>query len=290
MPSNRVTVALFGESPIRIDGKPQRLAVAGPTLSLLHYLLIFPEHSVRREYLAELLWGALDSQRRRAALNSALWRVSKALSPYKSVSVSADRESLRLKLDAAVCVDARVLAEAVRGGETMDKEKADRLANALALCSGPFLGGAVEDWALAERERHVNMRLRGLATMMHWCGQAGRYEDALDFGRSLLDADPFRESAQCEVMWLYVLNRQRAQAIRQYDTYRSLLKRELGVEPMPETRALCAHIRGSLEPVMPGRTQETHSVSGPLDTLFVAIERSRRDVYAALRAHSADFG
>ena len=295
MSPNKISIALFDEFPIRIGGRSQRLALAGPTLSLLRYLLIFPGHAARREYLADLLWTGVEPERRRAALNSAVWRINRVLAAHRGVTLLAERETLRLRLDSDVAVDARELDAAVRNAgdaDRIDATNAKRLAEALELCSGPFLGGAVEDWALAEREHLFNVRLRGLTAMMHWCAQTRRYEDALEYGRRLLEADPFRESAQCEVMWLYVLNRQRAQALRQYEAYRRLLKSELSIEPMPETRALFSHIRSGLDLMTrpePGSRVQHGGDGGPespLNALFGAIDRSRRDIYTALCAQA----
>jgi DNA-binding SARP family transcriptional activator len=123
---------------------------------------------------------------------------------------------------------------------------------------------------------------------MHWLGQQRRYEDALDIGRRLLAADPARETAQCEVMWLYVLNGQRAQALRQFQEFRCWLKRELDIEPMPETRALYDHIRLELNA---GRSRKTTQLSdseekearrASFNLLLGAIERSRRELYKVL--------
>ena len=45
------------------------------------------------------------------------------------------------------------------------------------------------------------------------------------------------------VMLLYVLNGQRAEAVRQFDRCRELLLRDCDVEPMPQTERLAALIR-----------------------------------------------
>ena len=153
----------------------------------------------------------------------------------------------------------------------MSEALADRLFLALNACDEPFMDGVTSTWVLTERERLFNIQLRGMTILMHWLGQKRRYEDALEIGRRLLAADPARESAQCEVMWLYVLNGQRAQAIRQYQEFRIWLKRELDIEPMPETRAIYQHIR-----------QEADSRNVSFDNLLGAIEQSRRELYEVL--------
>jgi DNA-binding SARP family transcriptional activator len=104
----------------------------------------------------------------------------------------------------------------------------------------------------------------------------------------LLAADPARETTQCEMMWLYVLNGQRAQAVRQFQDYRSWLRCELDIEPMPETKALYAHILLDFNGGRSGRNSQVPGMEdkeqgrGSFNLLLGAIERSRRELYKML--------
>ena len=66
----------------------------------------------------------------------------------------------------------------------------------------------------------------------------GRYEHALEFGRRILAMDALRESIQRNVMLLLILNGQRGEAVRAYQRLANLLRSELDIEPMPETKRL----------------------------------------------------
>jgi len=131
--------------------------------------------------------------------------------------------------------------------------------------------------------------MRGLTQLMHWYGDCRRYEDALEVGRRLIMGDPFREAVQIDVMWLYVLNGQRVSALKHYQTYQSLLKRELSIEPMTETRALYDHIRCDMNgrERKPGRAKVDASdpaeQSKRIDFILESIELSRREIYQTLR-------
>ena len=284
-----LSVCLFGTSVFRIDGAPCSVGISGATRDLFHYLLIHTRREVRREYLADLFWGRSSPSRQRSALNSAVWRIHRQIGAFPGIVLHSDGGIVRIEIAPHVAVDARELTESVQQASAacpMTETEAERLARALDLTEAPFLDGAVAEWALAERERFFNLRLRGLTMLMHWRGEQKRYEEALEVARRLLQADPFREAAQCEIMWLYVLNGQRMQALRQYRDYAALLKAELDIEPMAETRALYNHILhdldGGMERTAP-RPQAPAAARGELDLMLVAIERSRRDLYQALR-------
>lgn len=268
------SICLFGGYPVRVGGHPVRLGISGSTERLFQYLLVNAGKISRREFLAELFWPGSTVRRQRSALNSAVWRIRRQIQGITGLELFCDASAVYLQIDPSVTIDAVELAEIVHSispEKMMSEALADRLFLALNACDEPFMDGVTSTWVLTERERLFNIQLRGMTILMHWLGQKRRYEDALEIGRRLLAADPARESAQCEVMWLYVLNGQRAQAIRQYQEFRIWLKRELDIEPMPETRAIYQHIR-----------QEADSRNVSFDNLLGAIEQSRRELYEVL--------
>jgi DNA-binding SARP family transcriptional activator len=120
---------------------------------------------------------------------------------------------------------------------------------------------------------------------MHWHSSERRYEEALEIGRALVADDPTREALQCSVLWLYVLNGQRGQALRHYDQFRRWLNSDLGIEPMPETQALHDYIRRGLDGQhttsaiarSSGRTgSDRQNNLPPLHRMVAAVEDSRR--------------
>jgi DNA-binding SARP family transcriptional activator len=285
------SICLFGAYPLRIDGHPRRLGISGTTEKLFQFLLVNAGKINRREYLAELFWCRSSAGRQRSALNSAIWRIKRQLRDVEGIDLCCDGPAVYLQIDGSVNVDAFELVDVVHSispDSMISEAVADRLYRALDSCDASFMDGVTSSWVLTERERLFNIQIRGLTILMQWLGQRRRYEDALEIGRRLLATDPARESAQCEVMWLYVLNGQRAQALRQYQEFRDWLERELNIEPMPETRALYDHIRLELNAeksrktteLSDAREKESHRAS--FNSLLGAIERSRREVYKAL--------
>jgi len=276
---------------VRINGQPHRLGISGPTERLFQYLLVNSGKETRRELLAELFWRGSTIDRQRSALNSAICRIKRQLTDIEGVEVVCDGPAVFLSISDTVMVDFRELTETVHSislGEPMSAALADRLYKALDACDAPFLDGLTSDWVLTERERLFNIQIRGMTILMHWLGQQRRYEDALDIGRRLLTADPARETTQCEMMWLYVLNGQRAQAVRQFQDYRSWLRCELDIEPMPETKALYAHILLEFNGERSPRSSQDPGIENKMpggasfNSLLGAIERSRRELYKML--------
>ncbi|HKY04284.1 MAG TPA: bacterial transcriptional activator domain-containing protein, partial [Blastocatellia bacterium] len=57
------------------------------------------------------------------------------------------------------------------------------------------------------------------------------------YGQMILARDQYQEEVHCQVMEAHVKSGNRAAAIEQFDGLRRMLRRELGVDPLPATIA-----------------------------------------------------
>jgi len=89
------------------------------------------------------------------------------------------------------------------------------------------------------------------------CASAGDDEDALGYYRRALELDEFREATSLAVIGCHVRLGNRRAAMVEYDRLRTLLRRELGVEPLPETEeAVKRLLHGDNGPERPARRGE----------------------------------
>jgi DNA-binding SARP family transcriptional activator len=238
------SLSLMGTLAIRLDRQRQRLPFAGNTRRLFTVLAGHANHALRRDHVLDTIWPNSPTTRSGSALNTAVWRIKHVLSRYPGFTLEIIDDTLRLSVEAPACVDAHELETSVRtagvgdGGAALTAQQRERLLDALAECRGEFLEGCTEHWTLALREHYSALHVRAMAIIMRDAARAGDYETALLHGRKILEIDPFREGTQREVMWLYALNGQRAQAVRQFESLKNLLRKELSIAPMPETQSL----------------------------------------------------
>lgn len=283
-----LSVHLFGPTLFRRDGRPYPLGLKGTTLELIWYLVSRAGQELRRECVADQFWPSSSAERQRSALSSAIWRIGKKLPRHRDLKLHASDTTLCLIIGRTVPVDTRDLCALVREacGSGMNTECAERLATALYASSVPLMDGLDADWTLAERERLSSIRARGMIALMHWHGDNRAYEEALQIGRRLLWEDALRESVQIDMMWLYVLNGQRARAIRQYQSFATLLRDELAIEPMVETRALYDYIRNGLDTPFngaPGPVPRGYDARAGFAKVLAAVEKSRHELYQQIR-------
>ena len=145
----------------------------------------------------------------------------------------------------AVDIDTHRFAAAVKEAFTRS-DLTDSLSPLEKACDcylGPFLDGEEADWILEERERLHSMFVRAGSALLRLFGHVQRYEEGITIARRLLWLDPFRELIHRSLLVLLVLNGQRAEALRNHERWSALFRRDLNIEPMPQTLQVFEQIR-----------------------------------------------
>jgi DNA-binding SARP family transcriptional activator len=245
----RLSFRLLGDFRMQSPAATCDLHISRRTQEVLAFLVFNANKTIRRTTLSNLIWTDRNERRSRANLNTALWRINRALKAVDTDAIGLHVSGNQLNLTVAphVFVDVFALEAAVREGAAVGKSSGKAIVPELVRTTlmdilsddcGCLLDGLSSEWVLIERERFFNLQIRGLTLLMQDLAESGRIEEALDYGRRILRMDPMRECVQRQVMWLHVLNGHQGNAIRQYLECVRILKSELGVAPMAETRAL----------------------------------------------------
>jgi DNA-binding SARP family transcriptional activator len=215
---------------------------------LLAWLVLNRKKTHAREALTELFWGEQREDRARRCLSTALWRLKQALEPdgvRPGAYLISTTGTVGFNNDSDHWLDVAAFEEGVgllrtlghRTGNAQDWLRAEA---AIGHYTGDLLEGFYEDWAIRERERLRLLYLDSLTTLLTHYSQAAAHDDALRCGQQILALDPLREDIHRELIRLHLHRGHRALALHQYEQCRAVLEDELGVEPMEETRALCA--------------------------------------------------
>ncbi len=243
-------ISVFGALDFRINAQPVHLNISGTTQSLLQYLICHHRKLNRREKLMEMFWPGSDTERRRSSLNSAIWRIKKALQCCAPLRLDATSECVRLLGMEAETVHADFI-EIEKIVTTLESSQQHSLAflsqslKTMLPCDDDPLDGLEDEWALVERERLENLRLRGLSMTMHHLEAEHEYEKAIEVGNKILQLDPFQEYTFQEMLCLYLLCGQRVKALQKYTAFEKMIKQELGIHPMIETRAIRDYVAGN---------------------------------------------
>src|SRR5688572_26497485 len=212
-------------------GEPITLTARKPR-ALLAYLALAAGKPHARERLATLLWGDSSEQQARTSLRQALTALRRGL-PEADAVIATDTESVRLA-PSALQVDALDFERAVALGTV------ESLQSGLQLYRGDLLDGfsadapAFEQWLVAERERLRGLAVQALSALFEFQRRLGLSDAAVETAARLVALDPLREETQRDLIRLYLQQGRMVEALRQYQSVRQVLARELGVQPAPE--------------------------------------------------------
>jgi DNA-binding SARP family transcriptional activator len=207
----------FRECVIPVTVGPQRLV----TFLALHNRLL------PRGQVAGMLWPDVPTDRANANLRASIWRMPPTCRPV------IESSSRHIQLGVGVTID---LTEAVTLAQRlMDTSKpcdeSDLSADARSRLTCDLLPACYDDWILVECERFHQLRLHALEAMCERLTAARRYGEAVDAGLSAVCAEPLRESAHRSLIKAHIAEGNWAEARRQYELYRRILRDELGIEP-----------------------------------------------------------
>jgi DNA-binding SARP family transcriptional activator len=105
------------------------------------------------------------------------------------------------------------------------------------------LDGEDAEWILEERERLHSLFVQSAMIVVRHLGLCAHYHDAILLARHVLRFDPYREELVRHLLTLLALDERRIDAIRYYDHWIGMIRKELGISPLPATRAIIEEIR-----------------------------------------------
>lgn len=207
--------------------------------ALLAILALAPRRETTRDRLTGLLWSDRGEEQARSSLRQALVALRKDLSGLDDdpLVLNGDRVGLAPELLSIDLIE--FLADAASSDPT-------GLQRAAELYAGPLLDGlnvadnGFDEWLREARADISSQAMKVLASLAETLGGADRVVAA----EKLVALDPLREASHATLMQAHIAQGQAALAIRQYETCKQILKRELGVEPGAGLRELRRSLDG----------------------------------------------
>jgi len=224
-------IELFGAGHVQIGGEALPPLKYRKEFWLLAYLALHSDRDLDRDAVAALFWPDNEEELARYYLRRSLSHLRRALGPEAHRLLTPAPRTLRLDLTDAFC-DVVVFDHAVTSAAPGSLEQA------VAWYRGPLLPGCPDAWVVLERQRREHGYLEALETLAQRESERGEAVAASRLLRLLITADPYRESAVCSLMQALADSGDRAAMQQVYQDLRRALRRDLNIDPAPETQAL----------------------------------------------------
>lgn len=222
----------------RLPGRQGRLAFA--------MLAAERDRALSKEELADELWREELPKAWEIALRAILSKLRGVLAEAGLDGQAALAHAFgcyQLRLPPDAWVDLEAAADAVHRAESAlrDGDPADAMGWSLvanAIARRGFLPGEDGAWATRRRRELQTVRVRALECRARILVDRGSPEEAVRDVETVLDLEPFRETAYRLLMRAHASAGNPAEALRVFERCRATITEELGVDPSAETEAL----------------------------------------------------
>ncbi len=246
-PVTDLTINMLG--PVEIFRDPARpLAADAWTTKRARDILCFiasrRHRRASKDTIIDTFWGEADFEAVEKNFHPTVSHIRKALNsnqPLKQNFLLYRDGDYQLSPNFSYRIDTEEFDRLVAEGETARRAREfDRcIASyeaAIAVYRGEFMQGSYDDWVEEQRSYYREQHLRMLEALAAVAQKTEDWTRSLQLAQEILRNDPFREDVHCMMMRAHAGQGNRHAVKEQYETLSKLLKKELGVEPAPETQ------------------------------------------------------
>lgn len=230
------------DEPVRVSGRRQRVVLA--------MLLLNANRDVTIARLVDTVWPDQPPDTARAQVQTAVWRVRRALAVDAPDPVATSPAGYRLRVEPAALdlLQAEMLRQRAR--ELIKAGRSDEATQVLGEALELWRGNPLSDIEWSDALRGARHRLAELhvATLEEWARlrlAAGHTADVAEALATAAGEHPLREGLTQLLMLAENRRGRREAALNAYERLRHALRDELGVEPGPGVRKLRAQIQGA---------------------------------------------
>ncbi|MBN1147791.1 MAG: AAA family ATPase [Anaerolineales bacterium] len=233
----KLCISLLGPPTVSLAGEVY--SIPRRQVRALLYRLAAEPRPLSRSYLCFLFWGDLPESIARKNLSRLLVYLSRAL-PNQNLLRS---DETQLQLDARLAwVDTRAFDQHWEMWKST--RQLQELQSAVEFYRGSFLngfalpgGGEYNSWLDEQAWYWEQNYLKALAILIAETTEQGEFSAGIECARRYLACNSLAEDIHRRLIELYAASGDRSAALRQYELCATILERELGVRPAPETQA-----------------------------------------------------
>lgn len=229
--------------PTFVEWQGQRLPIARRQARGLLYRLAAQAEPVTREELCFTFWPDRPEADGHRHLSHLLSQLRQSL-PLPSVVraknelVDLDRELIWSDSALFLTTGLQIMPSTGAGDFRLRKQ-------VLELYRGPFMYGfslpacsEFGNWVAGQRTYYQRLYLDALTAIIDAEARQANYNRAIFYARRYLRVNELAEDVHRQLMMLHLMAGDRPAALQQYERCVAVLKCELGIEPLPETRAV----------------------------------------------------
>lgn len=271
----QLQIYLLGQLRMFVGERPFPFKSLPRVKTLLAYLLLHPDNPIARHKLAFMLWPDVPETKAKSRLRRHIYELRQALPPTTEEIpwIIVNAQTIQWNPAALYWLDTAAFNYLIC--------QPNRLAEAIALYTGPLLPDEDESWLLLPRQQLQNGYQQTLQQLIEHNWRQEDWQQALVYAQQLLHSDPYHEKGIQQLLALLYGLGERATAVSRYQQFTDQLMAELEVDPLPETTAVYEAIHANKEttavfalaelvvtPVAPQETRTERPTTGNIPNLL----------------------
>lgn len=203
---------------------------------LLAWLLLHSGEYQSRQRLSFTFWPESRESQARNNLRNLLHLLRKALPDLDSF-IMVEHNSLKWNQDSGFTCDVDNFEKAI-AATRLSKDPSEqelKLTEGVSFYGGPLLPDSYSEWIEEHRDRLKLDYQYALQELVNLSKSNRNYDKGIQYARMWTTEEPFNESAWRHLITLYALCNDRANALQAYKKCTDVLRKELHIEPAPET-------------------------------------------------------
>jgi two-component SAPR family response regulator len=234
----KLTIRAFGRSQIKIRGKTITSGdlKTQTARDLFFFILAHPE-GVTKEEIGEAFWLDADEDTIKLRFKNSIYRLRRAIGT-ETITYVDNFYRFNRALDYDYDVDTFQAELDLARNSNESAEMMDHYRAALSNYHGKFLPKIDQEWIIGEREKHHLAFMAAYHDRVNLYMLAGKYAQALAVANRALEEDNYNEVFHRSAMAAYSALDDRPAVVRQFEKCKRILKKELDIDPSPQTISL----------------------------------------------------
>ena len=234
----KLIIRSFGKFQVRIGEHNVALSEwkTQTVRDIFFYILLHPD-GVTKEEIGAAFWPDSTMEALRLRFKNSIYRLRHALGS-DSITFIDDyyrfNRSLEYDYDAEEFQQELALAQ----GESAIDDKILHYRLAVNSYRGAYLPKLDYAWVAVQREQYHRLFMDGIKDLINLLIESKQYQTAIHFAERAMAEDPCYEEAYRLAMTAFFALGDRAAVSRQYEKCRVTLKKELDIDPAPQTEDL----------------------------------------------------
>jgi LuxR family transcriptional regulator, maltose regulon positive regulatory protein len=208
------------------------------------YIATSKQRRVAKDVLIDAFWPDEDPAAIEKNFHPTISHIRKALNSRQTLKqnfILFRDGAYQLNPELTYAIDTEQFEMRVAEAETAKRGKNAEalrcaLESAYALYRGEFMPGIYDPWVDDRRGFYAEQFSRVISALAKQCFGEKKWSKALKYAGETLVIDPFREDMHRLAMKVFAAQSKPASVKKQFEDLQALLKKELGIDPAPETR------------------------------------------------------